>query len=135
MSRFSRSPLIGVIFAIGASFASASAQSENGSLCVAPYSVERPTTCAEGLCDSGPLSFKLDDRPVVSWPRVNSLKLVDLDTAAKHRVTVYRAGKPQQSFRFVYSSLKSMDACLFINDLYQDVQLWTAKSSPWCKCK
>jgi hypothetical protein len=44
-------------------------------------------------------------------------------------------GKPQQSFRFRFSTFKSNRLCLFINDLYQTVQLWKLKESPWCKFK
>jgi len=63
------------------------------------------------------------------------VKIDGLDLAAKHRVTVYRAGKAQQSFRFNFPVNGSNNACLFFNDLYWTVQLWERKAAPWCKCK
>jgi hypothetical protein len=63
------------------------------------------------------------------------MKVDDLDMAAKHRVVVYRAGKPQQSFGFRFSGFEENKACLFLNGLYWTAQLWEPKRAPWCKCK
>jgi hypothetical protein len=91
--------------------------------------------CAPGMCSSGKVSFKIDDQLVSPWPKVESIKISGLDAATKHRVIIYRAGKPQQSFRFHFSEFKSNEACLFLNDLYWTAQLWDPKRAPWCKCQ
>ena len=110
-------------------------QSPVGSMCVAPNAAERPQRCAPGLCGSGELAFRLDHRDILSWPKDQSLRVADLDPQERHRVTIYRAGKPQQSFTFRFSEYKSPDLCLFLNDLYWTVQLWDSKRAPWCKCQ
>ena len=111
------------------------AQSERPSMCIAPNDARTPERCAPGLCASGPLSFKIDDRPAMQWPKNESVEIDDLDAATRHRIIVYRAGKPQQSFKFRFSEYGSNRVCLFLNDLYWTAQLWEAKRSPWCKCK
>jgi len=123
------------IFVTCLACSSQSAESDSASLCVAPNSAESPVRCAPGLCDSGKLALKLDDRPVLAWPTVESMKIGGLDATARHRVVIYRAGKPQQSFRFRFSEFKLNRACLFLNDLYWTAQLWNSKEAPWCKCK
>jgi hypothetical protein len=105
-----------------------SAQSGSASLCVAPNSAEPAVRCAPGLCGSGEISLKIDDRPILPWPKVESMKIIGLDAAGKHRVVIYRAGKPQQSFQF--SDFKSNSACLFLNDLYWTAQLWDPQHAP-----
>jgi hypothetical protein len=114
---------------------SESAKSGSASLCVAPNSDESVLRCSRGLCDSGRISLKIDDQPLLPWPKVASVKISSLDNTTKHRVIIYRAGKPQQSFRFQFSDFKSNRACLFLNDLYWAAQFWEAKKAPWCKCK
>ncbi|MGA3371137.1 MAG: hypothetical protein ABSC48_05185 [Terracidiphilus sp.] len=112
------------------------AQSNSASICVAPTDIENPTTCGTPeLCTPGPISFKLDDRPIAPWPKAECLKIDGLDAAKKHRVIVYRAGKAQQSFSFRFPVYGSNNACLFLNDLYWTVQLWDRKGAPSCKCK
>ena len=111
------------------------AQSERPSMCVAPNDARTPEGCAPGLCASGPLSFKIDDRLVMQWPKNESLEINDLDATTRHRIIIYRAGKPQQSFKFRFSEYRSNRVCLFLNDFYWTAQLWEAKRSPWCKCK
>ncbi len=123
------------IFAACLMCSSQSAESDSASLCVAPNSDESVVRCAPGLCGSGKISFKVDDQPVLPWPKVESTKISGLDAVAKHRVVIYRAGKPQQSFRFRFSEFKENRACLFLNDLYWTAQLWDPKRAPWCKCK
>jgi hypothetical protein len=81
-------------------------QSETGSMCVAPNSAETPQRCAPGLCASGELSFKIDQRP-----------------------------RSAQSFTFRFSELTSLSLCLLLNDLYWTAQLWESKRAPWCKCQ
>jgi hypothetical protein len=111
-----------------------SAQSDTASLCVAPSTAETPQRCSPGLCASGSLSLKLDDQPVMPWPKSQSLRIDGLSSTAKHRVIIYRAGKAQQSFKFDFSDFKSNEACLFLNDLYWTAQLWEPNKAPWCKC-
>ena len=123
-----------VLFAACPVCSSQSANPDSASMCVAPNSDESVARCAPGLCDSGRISFKIDDRPVLPWPKAESMKISDLDAAAKHRVVIYRAGKPQQSFRFHFSEFKENKACLFLNDLYWTAQLWDPSRAPWCKC-
>jgi hypothetical protein len=110
------------------------AQKVQGSICVAP--VLPPIMSAPGLdCQSGNLSFRLDAQKGVPWPHRESRKIEHLDLDQRHRVTVLCDGKPQQSFRFRFSEFRTKELCLFINDLYQTVQLWEPRLSPWCKCK
>ena len=113
------------------------AQSEMRSLCVAPNAGETPQRCsaAPGLCNGGALSLRIDRQPIQAWPKAKNVKIQGLNTATRHRVVVYRAGKPQQSFGFRFSEFKSPTPCLFLNDLYWTAQLWEAKQAPWCKCK
>jgi hypothetical protein len=111
------------------------AQSGSASICVAPTDVEKPETCAPGFCTPGPISFKLDNRPLIPWPKTECMKIDGIDSATKHRVTLYRAGKAQQSFSFRFPVYGSNNACLFLNDMYWTVQLWDRKGAPWCKCK
>jgi len=113
------------------------AQPKFGSICVAPIPPEPPHTAAtpELFCKSGKLSLRIDDREAVSWPHDESLKLSDLSQAERHRVAVLCDGKPQQTFRFRFSEFRTDQQCLFINDLYQTVQLWESRQAPWCTCK
>ena len=114
---------------------SQSTESDSASLCVAPNSDEPAVYCAPGLCGSGKLSLKIDDQPILPWPKVESMKISGLDATTKHRVIIYRAGKPQQSFRFRFSEFKLNRACLFLDGAYWTAQLWEPKLAPWCKCK
>jgi|SRR5712692_1768149 len=109
-----------------------SAESEHGSVCVAPVPVEPPSTAAtpELFCHSGSLSLKIDKQQAVPWPHKESLKIEGLDLTQRHRVMILCDGKPQQSFRFRFSEFKTKQPCLFINDLYQTAQLWESKQSP-----
>jgi hypothetical protein len=114
-----------------------SAESEDGSVCVAPIPVQPPSTAAtpELFCHSGNLSLKIDSQQVFPWPRKEGLKIEHLDLTQRHLVVVLCDAKPQQSFKFRFSEFKTKRLCLFINDLYQTAQLWEPKQSPWCKCK
>jgi len=112
-----------------------SAQSDSASICIAPNAAESPVRCAPGLCDPGKLSLKIDHLPILPWPQKESTKIGGLDPVGSHRVVIYRAGKPQQSFKFKFSDFKSNRACLFLNDLYWTAQLWDPERAPWCKCK
>jgi hypothetical protein len=135
--RTSRRSLAAAVFIFVTCLMCSSQSDESGdaSLCVAPSSDESVVRCAPGLCGSGMISLKIDDHPVLPWPKVESMKISGLDTTTKHRVIIYRAGKPQQSFRFHFSEFKVNSACLFLNDLYWTAQLWEPKRAPWCKCK
>ena len=112
-----------------------SGQNAAGSVCVAPNRAEKPQTCAPGLCASGPLALKVDSRSILDWPKAASLEIDDLQLNERHRATIYRAGKPQQSFTFQFSDYKSRKLCLFLNDMYWTAQLWEANQAPWCKCR
>jgi hypothetical protein len=111
------------------------AQTVEGTVCVAPIPVEPPSFSAPGLMCYGNRSLKIDDTKAVPWPHKASLQIAHLDLAQRHQVTVLCDGKPQQSFRFTFSEFKTKEPCLFINDLYQTVQLWESRQSPWCKCR
>ena len=71
--------------------------------------------------------------PEAQTEHIAGVVISGLDATARHRVIIYRAGKPQQSFGFNFSDLKSNRACLFLNDLYWTAQLWNPKQAPWCK--
>ena len=105
------------------------------SLCVAPASADPPQRCAPGLCGSGELTLKLDDRPVIEWPNKQCVEITGLDAKKRHTVRIYRAGKLQQSFRFSFADYKSKRPCLFLSDLYWTAQLWEPRQAPWCKCR
>jgi hypothetical protein len=111
------------------------AQSDSGSICVAPNAAKTPQRCAPGLCAGGKLSLRIDRQPIQAWPQSESIRIGGLSTTARHRVLIYRAGKTQQSFTFRFSEFKSITPCLFLNDLYWTGQLWEGKDAPWCKCR
>ena len=112
------------------------ADSQHGSICVAPVPKEPPTTSAPYLeCPSGKFSLRIDGRQAISWPNTDSTKIDHLDLATQHRVSIFCYGKPHQSFRFRFSEFELKELCLFLNDLYQTAQLWEMKRSPWCRCK
>ena len=115
------------------------AQSEQGSVCVAPVSKGWPQTAGSAnlICGSNNFSLKIDSQKVLSWPTKESVKIDGLDISIRHRVVVYCDGKPQQSFSFRFADFKTTELCLFLNDLYKTAQLWDPKQNPapWCKCK
>lgn len=113
-------------------------QSEKGSLCVAPISLDWPPTAQPGLgCVSNNFSLKIDAQKTLSWPTKESVKIEGLDISVRHRVVIYCDGKPHQGFYFRFSEFKTNDLCLFLNDLYKTAQIWNPKQNPapWCKCK
>src|ERR1022692_1493505 len=81
-------------------------------------------------------SVRIDDGPVVPWPRVKSLKFGDLDLEKSHLVVILDAsGKPVESVRFKFSTFKKADLCMSY-DGYQGMQLGDAsRRTPWCKCR
>ncbi|HEY3928457.1 MAG TPA: hypothetical protein VGL89_08790 [Candidatus Koribacter sp.] len=134
MQQFRCIPVIAVlIFVFACAFVPA--QTSEPTICIAPNRGETPERCAAGLCDGGELSVQFDHRPRMQWPKDKSLAVTDLEPDVAHRVVVFRAGKPQQSFTFRFSEFKSDHLCLFLNDLYWTAQLWESKRAPWCKCK
>jgi hypothetical protein len=118
-------------------FQSFATEAEKGSICVAPIPAETPTTTGvpDLICQSNDFSFKIDGGRAVAWPHKQSLEISGLDATQRHKVIVLCHGKPQQSFGFRFSEFETRRLCLFINDLYQTVQLWDSKHAPWCKCK
>lgn len=112
----------------------------SGTICIAPlYKDTGPIRrSASGLfCESQNWSVKIDGRPRMTWSTDKSVRVDGLDTAALHRIVVFCNGKPQQSFKFRFSEFKATNLCLFLNDLYNTVQLWDPKRmpAPWCECK
>jgi hypothetical protein len=106
-----------------------------GSVCIAPISWKALAYSAPGLyCDADKVSLKLDEQ-IVPSPVKESFKIASLDPTVRHRVVVFCAGKPRQSFTFRFSEFKTNELCLFLNDLYKTAQIWEAKRCPWCKCK
>jgi hypothetical protein len=113
-----------------------SAESQSGSVCIAPVLKKSIQASAPGLfCESEILSLKIDTRQAMPWPILNCIRIGALDTTARHRVVVFCGDKPQQSFTFRFSKFKTGELCLFLNDLYKTAQMWDAKRCPWCKCK
>jgi hypothetical protein len=111
------------------------AESDSGSLCIAPARFDPKDGSAPGLyCEAEQFSLKID-KQVMAWPIKESVKLDGLDVNTSHRVIVLCNHKPQQSFTFRFSEFKTRQLCLFLNDLYRTVQLWEANGAPWCKCK
>ena len=111
------------------------AQSQRGTLCVAPNSPEPPTRVSPAQSyNPATLTFKIDKRPPVPWPHKESVKIDDLDVNERHLVVLVSDGKTIQSFWFRFSEHKATDLCISF-DGYQGVQLDDRKSSPWCKCK
>ena len=113
-----------------------SSDSNGGSICIAPVSPKPPQTAAASLafCHSARWTVRIDESAPRSWPNKESVKVDGLSLVSKHRVVVLCDGKPQQAFSFRFSEYHKEKLCLFLNDLYQTVQLWEAKKSPWCKC-
>src|SRR5437016_4859124 len=106
------------------------AESESGSLCIAPALLDAKNASAPGLyCEAEKFSVKIDAQ-VMAWPLKESVKLPGLDLNIRHRVIVLCDHKPQQSFTFSFSEFKTKQLCLFLNGLYRTVQLWEAKRSP-----
>ena len=111
------------------------AQSETGSLCIAPARFDPKNASAPGLyCKAEKFSLKIDAQ-VMAWPIKESVGIGGLDLNSRHKVIVMCDHKPQQSFTFRFSEFKTKQPCLFLNDLYRTVQLSESKSAPWCKCK
>src|SRR6516225_6891945 len=105
MSAFRRSA---AIFALSLSLCSISlAQSQSGSICVAPLSKDWPETAGTlGLsCSPNKLSVKIDSQKTVVWPTGKSVLVEGLDLRARHRVVVYCGEKAQQSFQFSFLRL------------------------------
>jgi hypothetical protein len=117
--------------------ASATADAEAGSVCVASrrddpwWKVAPPeATNTRGF------RVKIDKRPAEPWPQRASLKIDGLDREDAHLLVILDgAGKPVESVHFKFSSFKSADLCMTY-DGYQGMQLQEAtKRTPWCKCK
>lgn len=112
------------------------AQSEQGSVCVAPPPTKdwADTSAFGYACPSGQFSLRIDDRKVLSWSNKESVRTDPLPLTGRHRVVIYCNGKPHQSFTFSFSNFKTKDLCLFLDDTYKTAQLWELKQAPWCKC-
>jgi hypothetical protein len=114
-----------------------SAELDQGSVSVAPIPVKPPNTFAtpDLVCRPRNIALKFDSRQNISWPHQDGMKIEGLDISQRHTVVVLCNGKPQQTFRFRFSEFKENKLCLFIDGLYQTVELWELKKSPWCKPK
>ncbi len=69
----------------------------------------------------------------MAWSTKASVRIYHLDFYAKHKIRIYCAGKPHQTFTFSFAERKTATLCLFLNDFYLTPQLW--ERAPWCKCK
>jgi hypothetical protein len=118
-------------------FCLSAVNSETGTVCVAPIAAHPDPRSGANIepCLSQKLFVKIDSRESVQFSKKQSLKIDGLDLAAQHRVVIYCAAKPQQSFSFRFSDFQGSSVCLFINDLYKTAQLWEPERSPWCKCR
>jgi hypothetical protein len=116
--------------------AASTADSQPGSVCVAPIRENPPLgPMPEYVCSSGKRSLRIDNLPAIPWPHEESVKIDNLALAEHHQGVILCDGKPQQSFKFRFAEFKTARLCLTLNDLYGWAQLWDAKRSPWCKCK
>src|SRR5260370_1639369 len=94
------------------------AESESGSLCIAPARFDPKNSSAPGLyCEAEKFSSKIEAQ-VMAWPVKESVKLAGLDLNPR---IVLCDHKPQQSFTFRFSEFKTRQLCLFLNDLYRTV--------------
>jgi hypothetical protein len=114
-------------------------EKDAGSICVDPLPkpIEGRRAAGRGSvrCDAEKYSFKIDAQPLRPWPKKEAIKIENVDMAAHHRVTVFCGGKAMESATFHFSEIKTRRLCLFLNDLYWTIQIWEAKSAPWCRCK
>lgn len=110
------------------------AQSPSGSVCVAPVpKVWKPQALPPGIrCESSNITVSFDGEASVKWPQSRSLLIDSLDISRRHRVVVSCNGRPQQSFQFRFDA-PPVRMCLFLNDLYNTVNLWPAPA-PSCTC-
>ena len=125
-----------VLLVIFVGHVGAFADDASGSVCIAPESGKlQPMSPIGVFCKSGKLSLSIDRQPAIPWPTKDSIKTGDLALEGRHRIVILCDGKPQQSFAFHFSDLKTNELCLFLDGAYRTVQLWELKRSPWCKCK
>jgi hypothetical protein len=115
------------------------AQQGTGTLCVAariddPFWKESATLPNRKINSHG-LQFRIDKRPVVTWPERQGLKIEGLDTAERHLVSVLDSkGKPIESVWFKFSEFKSTNVCMAYGG-YQGIGLQDlTRHTPWCKC-
>jgi hypothetical protein len=122
---------------------SALAQTEKakGSVCLAPVAEGNDREMGLGNPNGGGRSFnfsvQIDGRERITVSHKHSISVPDLDLNTRHRVRIFRDGKPFTSFSFKFSDYKRRPTklCLFIKGLYETWQLWDAKDCPWCKCR
>ena len=80
------------------------AESESGSLCIAPARFDPKNSSAPGLyCEAEKFSSKIEAQ-VMAWPVKESVKLAGLDLNPR---IVLCDHKPQQSFTFRFSEFKT----------------------------
>src|ERR1017187_804243 len=74
-----------------------SAESELGSVCVAPESGTLVPLSPTGVyCKSGKLTLSIDKHEATPWPTKQSVKIGDLAVEVRHRIVIMCDGKPQQ---------------------------------------
>ena len=118
----------------------ARAQSPVGSVCVAPvpkgWKSQAPPSGIS--CEASKITLSIDGKAARKWPQSTSLLIEDLELTQRHQVVVSCNGKPQQSFRFGFpranSKSNSKKMCLFLNDLYNTVNLWRDETA-LCECQ
>ena len=135
-----------VILAVAMIHPNVSAESESGTVCIAPWSGKSFGYTAPDIgvyCKSGAVSLRIDMQPKMPWPTDSTMRISGLNITERHRVVVLCDGKPQQSFAFRFSENRMVanrlvrvrvpNLCLFVGGAYI-LQLWDVKRSPWCKC-
>ena len=109
-------------------------QSQVGTVCITPISLEPPTWISPGgNYNPATLSVKIDNGKLLSWPHQESRLVGDLKLNERHVISVWSDGRRIQSLRFRFSEFGT-DLCLSY-DAYALIQLRERTSSRSCKCK
>jgi len=114
-----------------------SAQSEFGSVCVAPN--PRPKVEIEvwpkDVYNPATLAVRIDKRRAVSFPRKDCIKIPSLDLNSPHVISLMSDGKIFDSFRFRFSDYKSTQLCLLFDGVGAPELKEDTRYTPWCTCK
>jgi hypothetical protein len=108
---------------------------ECGTLCILPPAAGRATkNSSVGQYDPSVLKLRIDDRPELSWPLDQPVKIEPLDLMGRHTITV-RSGKKQvQSLEFGFNGYRDSHLCLAY-DSSKLAHLESSTSASWCSCK
>jgi hypothetical protein len=130
-----------VLFILLLGSALAQVSKNTGAICLAPVPKGNDFETGLGNPSGGGRSFnfsvQINNGKLMTFSHTESILVSHLELEAKHRVKVFRDGKPFASFSFKFSEYKRhpKKLCLFINELYETWQLWDDKDCPWCKCR